>query len=69
MAPTSLMWKTVDKSALAKKRNDIEDELLAYFRTIVPAHVNVTVLADPRHQRPAIRSWTIGHARGTRRPS
>lgn len=41
-----LMWKTVEKSTLAKRRNDIEDELLGYFRTIVPAHVKVTVLAD-----------------------
>jgi hypothetical protein len=43
---TPLMWKTVEKSTLAKRRNDFEDELLGYFRTIVPAHVKVTVLAD-----------------------
>jgi hypothetical protein len=32
---TPLMWKTHEKSRLAKHRNDFEDELLAHFRTIV----------------------------------
>lgn len=43
---TPLMWKTHDKSKLRKHRNDYEDELLAYFREIVPPNVKVTLLAD-----------------------
>jgi Transposase DDE domain len=43
---TPLMWKTHEKSAMAKHRNDYEDELLGYFREIVPAGVKVTILAD-----------------------
>lgn len=43
---TPLMWKTHDKSKLRTHRNDYEDELLAYFREIVPPKVQVTLLAD-----------------------
>lgn len=43
---TPLMWKTHDKAKLADHRNLYEDELLAYFRQIVPDDVKVTVLAD-----------------------
>jgi hypothetical protein len=43
---TPLMWKTHDKATLKKHRNDYEDELLAYFREIVPPDVRVTLLAD-----------------------
>ena len=43
---TPLMWKTHDKGTLRAHRNDHEDELLAYFRDIVPSHVRVTLLAD-----------------------
>jgi hypothetical protein len=43
---TPLMWKTHEKSTLSSRRNDHEDELLAYFRQIVPAHVRITLLAD-----------------------
>lgn len=43
---TPLMWKTHDKATLAKHRNLYEDELLAYFRQILPPDVKVTVLAD-----------------------
>jgi hypothetical protein len=43
---TPLMWKTHDKSTLRAHRNDHEDELLEYFREIVPSHVRVTLLAD-----------------------
>jgi hypothetical protein len=43
---TPLMWKTHDKGTLAKHRSLYEDELLAYFRQILPADVKVTVLAD-----------------------
>jgi hypothetical protein len=43
---TPLMWKTHGKATLKKHRNDYEDELLAYFREIVPPDVRVTLLAD-----------------------
>lgn len=43
---TPLMWKTHDKAKLANNRNLYEDELLAYFREILPTDVKVTVLAD-----------------------
>lgn len=43
---TPLMWKTHDRSTLRTQRNNHEDELLKYFREIVPPHVRVTLLAD-----------------------
>jgi hypothetical protein len=43
---TPLMWKTHDKTKLKAHRNDYEDELLAYFREILPYDVRVTILAD-----------------------
>jgi hypothetical protein len=43
---TPLMWKTHDKSKLKQHRNEYEDNLLEYFRDIVPPEVRVTVLAD-----------------------
>ena len=43
---TPLMWKTHDKATLKDHRNGYEDELLAYFRQILPSDVRVTLLAD-----------------------
>jgi hypothetical protein len=43
---TPLMWKTHEKSKLKQHRNEYEDNLLEYFRDIVPPEVRVTVLAD-----------------------
>ena len=43
---TPLMWRTHEKSKLKQHRNDYEDNLLEYFRDIVPPEVRVTVLAD-----------------------
>jgi hypothetical protein len=43
---TPVMWKTYQKSKLKEHRNDYEDDLLGYFRDIVPADVRITVLAD-----------------------
>jgi hypothetical protein len=43
---TPLMWKTYDKAALKKHRNDYEDDLLAHFCESIPPGVRVTVLAD-----------------------
>ena len=45
LAPTPLL-STHDKATLAKCRNLYEDELLAYFRQILPPDVRATVLAD-----------------------
>ena len=43
---TPLMWKTHEKSKLKQHRNEYEDNLLEFFRDIVPPEVRVTVLAD-----------------------
>ena len=43
---TPLLWKTVNKSELKNKRNDIEDELLQRFKEVLLVDVKVTVLAD-----------------------
>lgn len=42
-----LLWKTVEKRQLAKRRNEFEDDVLQRFKETVPSTVtNVTVLAD-----------------------
>ena len=43
---TPLLWKTVQKSTLAGRRNATEDELIARLREIIPEHVRTTILAD-----------------------
>ena len=43
---TPLIWHTVYKSTLAKRRNDYEDEVLECLRDALPKDVRVTVLAD-----------------------
>lgn len=43
---TPLLWKTVEKKNLKNKRNDYEDELLCVFKSVLPAGIKVTVLAD-----------------------
>ena len=43
---TPLVWKTVQKSALKNHRNDYEAEVIARLHEILPATVNVTLLAD-----------------------
>ena len=40
------MWRTVVRSRLADRRNDIEDELLADLRLAIPEGVGVVVVAD-----------------------
>jgi hypothetical protein len=57
---TPLMWKTHQKTQLKKRRNDFEDELLAYFRQIVPPHVRVTLLADRGFGDQAMYTSLIG---------
>jgi Transposase DDE domain len=43
---TPLVWKTVTRSELKDQRNDHEDDLLVVFASVVPKHVQVTVVAD-----------------------
>jgi hypothetical protein len=43
---TPLLWKTVRKSELQKRRNDYEDALLGRLREVIPDGVRVTVLCD-----------------------
>ena len=43
---TPLLWKTVHKSKLAKRRNDFEDALLFRLREVIPDGVRVTILCD-----------------------
>src|SRR3990167_3481097 len=43
---TPLLWKTVHKSKLAKRRNDFEDALLYRLREVIPDGVRVTILCD-----------------------
>ena len=43
---TPLIWKTVDKGSLKGKRNAYEDECLLKLRALIPADINVTILAD-----------------------
>jgi Transposase DDE domain len=43
---TPLLWKTVVRSSLRKRRNDYEDELLVRLREVTPRNVKVTIVAD-----------------------
>lgn len=43
---TPLLWRTVVKSQLKGRRNDIEDALLVQLREAVPEEVQVTIVAD-----------------------
>lgn len=43
---TPLLWKTVQKSQLQKRRNEYEDALLHRLREVIPDGVRVTVLCD-----------------------
>ena len=43
---TPLMWKTVSKKTLKRRRNRYEDELLEQLDDAIPEEVQVTVLAD-----------------------
>lgn len=43
---TPLLWNTVHKSKLAKRRNAFEDALLQRLRRVIPQSVHVTILAD-----------------------
>jgi hypothetical protein len=43
---TPILWKTVDKSSLKHNRARYEDQILSRLKQIIPAHINVTVLAD-----------------------
>jgi hypothetical protein len=43
---TPLLWKTINKSSLKHNRARYEDQILSRLKEILPAHVDVTVLAD-----------------------
>lgn len=43
---TPLMWMTVKKSALAEQRNAYEDKVLERLAEVVPADVDITIIAD-----------------------
>ena len=43
---TPLLWKTVRKSELKNRRSEYETELIERLHEILPAKVNVTLLAD-----------------------
>jgi Transposase DDE domain len=57
---TPLMWKTHEKAKLLKHRNDYEDELLAYFREVLPPETHATVLADRGFGDQAIYKALLG---------
>lgn len=57
---TPLMWKTHEKAKLKTHRNDYEDELLAYFRQILPPETHATVLADRGFGDQAIYTSLMG---------
>lgn len=56
---TPLVWKTVEKSTLQKKRNDHEDALLERLREVVPAGVQVTILADRAFGDKKLYHWLL----------
>lgn len=43
---TPLLWQTVKKSSLKKRRNLVEDALLRRLRELVPESVRITIVAD-----------------------
>ena len=43
---TPLLWKSINKSSLKHNRARYEDQILSRLKEILPAHVDVTVLAD-----------------------
>ena len=43
---TALVWKTIPKSALKGQQTQVEDEVIERLHAVVPAHVDITLLAD-----------------------
>lgn len=43
---TPLIWRTVKKSTIRGKRNDVEDALLVALRSAVPSSTKITIVAD-----------------------
>jgi hypothetical protein len=52
-----LMWKTVRKSTIAGKRNDIEEALILRFREAVPTDVRVVLVGDRGFGDQRFYSW------------
>ncbi|GAC1399538.1 MAG: hypothetical protein NVSMB68_14840 [Thermoanaerobaculia bacterium] len=75
---TPLVWKTIDKSKLKERRGEYELEVVSRLHEILPADVDVTVIADRGFGDQKLFAWldTIGwvhhslspeHHRGVRR--
>jgi Transposase DDE domain len=56
---TPLVWKTVPKSTLKKKRNEYEDEVLERLRALIPKAVRVTILADRAFGDQKLYAWLL----------
>ncbi|MBC8070446.1 MAG: IS4 family transposase [Deltaproteobacteria bacterium] len=56
---TPLVWKTVPKSKLAKKRNEYEDDVLERLRELIPRAVHVTILADRGFGDQKLYGWLL----------
>jgi hypothetical protein len=56
---TPLVWKTVPKSTLKKKRSSYEDEVLVRLREVIPADVRVTILADRAFGDQTLYTWLL----------
>jgi len=60
---TPLLWKTVQKSTLARHRNSYEDEIIERLHEVLPEQVRVTLLADrgfgdqKRYEHLAMLGW------------
>lgn len=57
---TPLVWKTVTKSTLKRRRNEHEDAVLERLREVIPANVTVTVLADRGFGDRKLYEWLLG---------
>lgn len=57
---TPLVWKTVPKRTLKKKRNAYEDDVLERLREVVPSGVRVTILADRAFGDTKLYEWLLG---------
>jgi hypothetical protein len=82
---TPLLWKTVEKSSLAGKRNSYEDEVIERLHEILPEKLRVTLLADrgfgdqKRYEHLRTLGWdyvirfreciAVTDSAGTRRPA
>jgi Transposase DDE domain len=63
---TPLVWKTVQKSQLRRRRNDFENEVLVRLAECLPRTVRATILADrgfgDQKLYPALEEWGLDFA-------